>query len=73
MAKLKKGQVVTIFEDPISRLKPEGKATLVKFESKDNDGIYNMERWQVRFQGDSETFSRKIMPQDQKHKIRAII
>lgn len=42
---LEKGQIVTIYEDPITQKKPEGKAKLIKR----HHIVDNMEYWQVEF------------------------
>lgn len=48
---MKRGDTVTIYEDPITREKPEGQAVLLKrIDSADSD----MERWRVQFKGDLE-------------------
>ena len=46
---LKPGQTVTIYEDPITQLKPEGKATIIKFEGSLGDGLA---QYYVHFVGD---------------------
>lgn len=58
---MKKGDKVRIFEDPITRQKPEGMATLIKLEFV-SDSVPRAERWRVRFEGDepNETYSRTI-------------
>jgi len=43
---IRAGQIVTIYEDPITCTKPEGKAELVTKEDTYNDGL---ESWLVRF------------------------
>lgn len=45
-----KGQVLTIYEDPVTETKPEGKAKLISFIAR----IVNqpLERWSVQFQDD---------------------
>lgn len=42
---MEKGQIVTIYEDPITRKKPEGNAKLLALEK--DDPI--MQYWRVRF------------------------
>ena len=49
---MKRGDVVTIYEDPITRKKVEGKARLVRLLSALPDD--NLERWEVHFTGDSQ-------------------
>lgn len=50
MAKLKRGQVLTIYEDPLTETKPEGRAQLMSLiETVPHDGT---ERWIVQFLGD---------------------
>ena len=59
--KIKK--VATIYHDPLTRLKPEGSATLVRFEFEMLD---NCEYWTVRFVGDryDEVCERIVNKQD---------
>jgi hypothetical protein len=54
--KLKKGNVVEIFHDPVTKQKSEGKAKLIKCEIKRPDEEY----WQVVFLGDEYKTSRWI-------------
>jgi len=55
-SKLSKGQVVTIYEDPITEKRPEGKATLIKFHF----AQWDQEYWTVRFQEDGVLRSRWV-------------
>lgn len=50
--RMKKGDVVMVYEDPITEKKPEGKATLVRFIDTDNDGYVVLKRWEVMFADD---------------------
>ena len=52
--KLKRGEMVTIYQNPISCERPEGKAKLKRHISTDNCGAMVIERWVVRFPGDCE-------------------
>jgi hypothetical protein len=57
------GDVVTIYGDPLTEQKPEGKATLVRFEGAigeyDNREI---EMWVVRFLSEpDQTFERQLL------------
>ena len=45
MPKLKKGNVLIIFQDPVTELKSEGPAMLVEFVLESG----NLEYWKVRF------------------------
>lgn len=54
--KLAKGQRVQIFQDPLSQLKPEGMATLVKF----CHGDEGLEHWDVKFDGERQVYQRWI-------------
>lgn len=45
---MKKGQVVTIYEDPITQTKVEGQARLLRKECDLGDGL---EYWAVKFLG----------------------
>jgi hypothetical protein len=42
---MKKGDTVTIYQDPLTKKNPEGKAKLIKFISESHD----MEFWEVKF------------------------
>ena len=55
--KLSTGQIVKIYQDPISRVKLEGEAELIDYI--DTHGT--CERWSVRFGKDSCTYERSIM------------
>ena len=56
---MKKGDKVIVYQDPYTRLRPEGTATLVKqLCEADEDG---MSRWEVSFPGDYGTFERNIL------------
>lgn len=60
---MKPGDVVTIYQDPITRTKPEGKAVLLEMLS-DNMGIYEgktLQYWKVSFQGETEIYQRSIL------------
>jgi len=46
---LKRGMVVTIYEDPVTRKRPEGKARLVRLVQPLHDGAI----WHVQFLGDA--------------------
>jgi hypothetical protein len=54
--KPKRGDYVTIYEDPITCLRPEGKATIMSVGSEHN----GMWRCKVRFNGDEFTVERVI-------------
>ncbi len=47
--KPKQAEIVQIYHDPYTKLKPEGKAFLVKFLGSDGEG---KERWRVSFLAD---------------------
>ena len=55
---MKKGDKVEIYDDPVTCLRSEGKATLVNLISRCED----YERWNVHFDGDDcgENFERMI-------------
>lgn len=63
---MKPGQIVEIYEDPVTRLKPEGKARLIKPLGSNgvafvNGKRYNMESWLVSFLEDyGEKYERAI-------------
>jgi len=49
-SKMKKGEVVTIHEDPITEEKPEGEAKLLKKIDEDHHAVRpRCEFWQVKF------------------------
>jgi hypothetical protein len=58
---MEQGQVVTIFEDPVTKKKPEGEAVLLELMWKDRFPPY-MERWKVSFTGEDDVYERNIMP-----------
>lgn len=45
---MEKGQIIMIYQDPITQQKPEGEAKLLKLEKDDPDQQY----WKVRFLSD---------------------
>ncbi len=53
---LKKGQKVTVYQDPVTCEKKEGLATLVKKEREDD----LCETWQVRFNSERNAYARQI-------------
>lgn len=53
---MKRGDIVIIYQDPITELKPEGRVKLVEF-IKANNGL---ELWRVRFLSDNFTANRFI-------------
>ena len=46
---MKRGDIVMIYDDPITKERPEGKARLMK---RLNSSDPNMQQWQVRFLSD---------------------
>jgi hypothetical protein len=52
------GNVVMVYEDPITCYSLEGQAELIK---KVRDGDNNLQVWEVRFEGEQETFERSIL------------
>ncbi len=59
---MKVGDIVTVYEDPITRMKPEGKARLVEKIRGVRLWFTPLERWKVRFLSDEdgEAFEREI-------------
>lgn len=53
---LRPGLVLMIYQDPVTKLKPEGKARLLELIQADDE----MPRWLVRFEGDDLPVERKI-------------
>ena len=57
------GQMVTIYQDPLTQAKREGRARLVSCEN-DDSGVYDgrmLQQWLVRFEGESEVYTRFIL------------
>ncbi len=52
---------VMVYQDPLTRLKPEGKAVLVKFLQTRPGGL---QEWSVRFEGDAEDTIRLLTDND---------
>lgn len=59
---MKKGDIVTIYEDPITEKIPEGKAVLLRPVNSDED----LEWWEVRFKGEDDTYYRFIKTDESK-------
>ena len=57
MTKIKPGTVVTIYQDPTTQSKPEGRARLYKLLI---DG-YDQQLWRVRFDEDNQYVERWIL------------
>jgi len=50
---MKKGDIVKIYEDPITKTKVEGNAKLLKLINKNIQGVQNgLEYWKVKFLSD---------------------
>ena len=62
MEKLKKGDTVMIYQDPITTLKEEGEAILLNkaYNEGHIDKYWCLERWIVRFISDNYTTQRTI-------------
>lgn len=59
--KLRRGRDVTVYEDPITRQKPEGIARLIRdAEFQDED----LSSWDVRFHGDDAVVRRWVRAED---------
>jgi len=54
---MKKGNIVKIYEQPVTEIKYEGKAKLVSFIRVLNVGV---ELWRVKFLSDGEIVSRAV-------------
>jgi len=54
---MQKGDIVMIYEDPITEQKPEGKAKLLKLIL---GSTYELETWQVKFLNDGVVTARHI-------------
>ena len=55
---MKKGDVVSIYQDPITQTKLEGKATLIKRHKHGlfSERVLGLERWLVRFEDGDEVW-----------------
>ena len=61
---MKAGDIVSVYEDPITQTRLEGRAVLVnkvRDEMENIGGHYRIERWDVRFEGEDETYEREIL------------
>lgn len=60
---MKKGDIVTIYEDPITKKNPEGKAKLVNRLDEDSiwTGEYLIDVWSVRFLGEKTLYFRRLL------------
>lgn len=77
-SKLKRGQVVTIYEDPITEKKPEGEAKLIEclevntgYSENHLHGLRRLQMWRVAFledakEGIKQQYPRNIMEPKQK-------
>ena len=58
---MKKGNIVSIYEQPLSETKYEGEAKLISFIKQLNSAVnYGVELWQVKFIDDGQVVSRAI-------------
>ena len=58
---MKKGDVVQIYEDPITKQKPEGQAELIKRLAYGENKLPKIERWEVKFLHDGYETERNII------------
>lgn len=58
---MKKGEIATIFEDPITEQKEEGKARLIKKYREDHG---QLECWKVKFLSDGFIADRNILKKE---------
>ena len=56
---MKKGDVVMIYQDPLTQEKEEGQARLIRCVGDQNDGCCT-EYWQVKFLGDGYVVHRMV-------------
>ncbi len=55
------GELVTVYEDPITRKRPNGRARLVTRRPRQEViAGYTLERWDVRFAGERDIYQRWI-------------
>lgn len=52
------GEKIDIYCDPLTRTKLEGRATLIQMTYRDD--VDGLNRWLVRFDGDTETYERTV-------------
>jgi hypothetical protein len=52
---MKKGDIIDVYEDPITQNKLEGRAVLVNQIKVERWSDAQLERWDVRFEGEQET------------------
>lgn len=58
---MRKGDVVKIYEQPLTETKYEGKAKLISFIKQLNSAVnYGVELWRVKFIEDGQVVSRAI-------------
>ena len=53
-------KLVMVYEDPKTRLKPEGRARLLRHLSRSDGGMDDCERWQVKFENDLGIYERWV-------------
>ena len=57
---MKKGDIVKIYEDPITKEKPEGQAKLINRISRSGNKVARFETWEVKFLSDGYITERTI-------------
>lgn len=69
---MKRGDVVMVYEDPITEKRPVGKAQIIKIQSTDNDGIIVIRHCWVFFEDDDQpAFMRQIRDHDMERSNRS--
>jgi len=58
------GDRTTIYDDPLTKRRAEGRATLIN--PIDGDNMPGLEYWDVRFPGEGATYPRRIAPKGQR-------
>ena len=58
---MRKGDVVKIYQDPLTKQQPEGEAKLIKRLGYGENKLPKVERWEVKFLSDGYITERTIM------------
>lgn len=57
---MKKGELVTVYQDPVTRKKVEGVGTIVTTYPRDYDAELRLHLCRIRFPGETKTFIRRV-------------
>jgi len=61
---MRKGDIVQIYGDPITKQKPEGQAKLIKHIYYGENNLAKIERWKVKFLHDGYETERNLTKQE---------